>query len=725
MSEQIDTGKWPLRMPNWMKRMKGLRIPALLQSATNKKEHLELSWVYWFFIALFIGRASLMGEIMPFSLILWALVLRTALPWKHAVTVGILLGWLTVDVGVFPPWVLPATMLLWRLLDNGLTLLRGKSISLMITLPLAILLVRLPLFYFIHFSTYKVFITGLEVALAVLLPALLLPLMESVHLRSSGRPAPEVIVGLVLILFLVLLGMTDVFLHENIALVNIVAPFLVLSGAYLWGPFWGVAVGVVVGLCISFHNPVMLPFSGTLGIAGFAAGMLRNLSRFWVAVGYFLVLRFLAFYALEGGFIFTHWWEEVVVIALFLAIPSSSWGKLERMSSFLPYRPEDEERLRFNMATRVKDFASVFRELAETFQPINEADSDQSRRDLSPLVDYFSRRVCKECEHFKRCWISDLYNQYRRVVTMLAEVEKGNNFSEKMIPLKLRRYCPRQREMVRTMGNMREIYRLHTFWQDKLQEGQVLVSQQLEGISALMHDLSQEIKLQTASEVELVPEAVHYSLEIGVAQVARDGHSVSGDSYAVLPLKDGKQAILLSDGMGSGKEARQASRSTVKLMEHLLAAGLRQDVVLNTINTLLRLRYPSEKFATLDLAMLDSRSGDLEIYKLGAPPSFLKNGGLTKVVGSGSLPIGILDEITPEKLYFKFKSGGTLVMVTDGLLENPAGYEDKWLVGTLDEIRHDHPQIIADRLIEEACYRWPRGVQDDLTVLVGRFRPLN
>jgi stage II sporulation protein E len=272
---------------------------------------------------------------------------------------------------------------------------------------------------------------------------------------------------------------------------------------------------------------------------------------------------------------------------------------------------------------------------------------------------------------------------------------------------------------------MREIYRLHSFWQDKQQQGQVLVSQQLEGISALMHDLSQEIKVQTGAEEEPVAEAVHYALEIGVAQVAREGHSVSGDSYAVLPLKDGKQAILLSDGMGSGKEARQASRSTVKLMEHLLAAGMRQDVVLNTINTLLRLRYPSEKFATLDLAMLDSRSGDLELYKLGAPPSFLKNGGATKVVGSGSLPIGILEEITPEKLHFKFQSGGTLVMVTDGLLENPAGYEDKWLIGTLDEIRHDHPQIIADRLIEEACYRWPRGVQDDLTVLVGRFRPVN
>lgn len=726
MSEQIDLGKWPLRMPGWMKRLKRVPVPAVLQNVADKKERLELSWIYWLFISLFIGRASLMGEVMPFALIFWALVISTSLPWKHAVTAGVLLGWLTVDTGAFPPWVMPATMVLWLLLDGGIKLFRHQKIPLFITLPVVILLVRVPLFYFVSFNTYKLFITGMEVALAVLLPSLLLPVLESVRSRREGRPAPEVIVGLVLILFLVLLGMTDVFLHENLALVNIAAPLLVLVCAYLWGPFWGVAAGVVVGFSISFHNPVMLPFSGILGIAGLVAGALRKQSRFWVAAGYFIMLRFLAYYAAEGVYLHTHWWEEIAVIVLFLAVPAFAWTKLERLSNFLPYRPEDEERLRFSMAGRVKDFAAVFQELAETFRPLNQGGGERARKDLSPLVDYFSRRVCNGCEHFKRCWHTDISQQYRRVVTMLMEVEKNVNFSEKMIPPKLRRYCPRQRETVRTMGSMREVYRLHSYWQDKLDQGRVLVSQQLEGISALMHDLAQEIKLQVIEEEEgQIPDIILYALEVGVAQIARDGHNISGDSYAILPLNDGKQAILLSDGMGSGKDARQASRSTVKLMEHLLAAGMRQEVVLNIINTLLRLRYPSEKFATLDLAMLDSRSGDLELYKLGAPPSFLKNGGLTRVVGSGSLPIGILEEIRPEKIHYKLERGGTLVMVTDGLLESSSGYDDEWLIGALNEIRHDHPQIIADRIIEEACYRRPKGVQDDLTVLVGRFKLLN
>ena len=56
-----------------------------------------------------------------------------------------------------------------------------------------------------------------------------------------------------------------------------------------------------------------------------------------------------------------------------------------------------------------------------------------------------------------------------------------------------------------------------------------------------MHDLAQEIKLQTMeAKEEPHANAALYTLEAGVAQVARDGQDVSGDSYAVLPLKEGK-----------------------------------------------------------------------------------------------------------------------------------------------------------------------------------------
>ena len=59
---------------------------------------------------------------------------------------------------------------------------------------------------------------------------------------------------------------------------------------------------------------------------------------------------------------------------------------------------------------------------------------------------------------------------------MLSLVEEKGVFTEKMIPLKLKRYCPRQMEIVKTVGNMREIYKLNCYWQKKIRDGRIMVS---------------------------------------------------------------------------------------------------------------------------------------------------------------------------------------------------------------------------------------------------------
>lgn len=722
--QKINLGKWTYNLPL---RKRKPRLPIFPRALRGQASRVKFDWgkLLWFMASFFISRASIMGEITPFALIFWAHVIRLHPEKKLLVTAAIFLGWATSSTGIFPPWFLPAGMLLWFTLDFLAEKVFKKSIALSFTLPLAILMLRLPLLFLYRLTVYEAFVMGLEVVLAILLPPLLQPFFEELKEKSNSRPSPEVLVGSVLLLSLVFLGMNGLKMMGNMDPINIVCPLLVLVGAYLWGPIFGVMAGVIVGLCLTFSNPVMFPYTGALGIAGLLAGLLRPYRRLWTAVGFFLILRFMAYYSFEGGYILTLLWEDLIVVSIFLLIPLTAWQRLKDLSIFWPFKVEGEEKLRFTMATRIKDFAAVFRELAVTFRPLQQAEEVRSKGDLSPLVDYFSRKVCTSCGFFNRCWQSDLYNQYRRVIAMLSAVEENDKFSEKSIPVKLRRYCPRQREIVKAVGSMREIYRLNCYWQDKIYESRSLVSEQLEGISSIMHDLAQELKLETGEKQKNNDnEMIRFSVEIGVAQVAKDGQTVTGDSYAVLPLKEGKQAMILSDGMGSGKEARLASLSTVKLMEHLLGIGFRREIVISTINTLLRLGYPSERFATLDLAFLDLQSGEIELYKLGAPPSFLKKGKMIRVLGTVSLPMGILEDISPEKECFKIPEGGILVMITDGLLDTRPGNEENWLINAIQEIPHDHPQIIADRLIEEACYRWPRGVQDDLTVLVGRLRPL-
>ncbi|NMB40636.1 MAG: SpoIIE family protein phosphatase [Firmicutes bacterium] len=712
------------RFPWQMEKTGFKKFPQAFRKKVSKvKFNFEV--LLWLIASFFISRASIMGEITPFAFIFWAQAFSRRPGKRLPVTLAVLSGWALSSAGIFPPWFLPAAMLLWLTLDFLAGKIFKKKIALSFTLPLTIIILRLPLLHWFHFTVYEAFAVGLEVALAILLPPLLQPFLEELKTEDKSRLSPEAIVGGSLLFSLIFLGMSDLVIMGSIKLINVVAPLLILVGAFLWGPVVGVVAGIVLGLFLSFGNPALFPYIGALGTAGLTAGLLRPYHRLWIATGYFCILRFLAYYSFEGGYILTHIWEDFIVVLIFLLVPLAVWERLMDSKFSWPFKVEDEEKLKYAVAKHIKNFAAVFQELATTFRPLLQVEEVRSKSDFSPLIENFVQKVCASCKFQERCWQSDLANQYRRVLAMLSAAEENDKFSERFIPVKLRRYCPRQKEMVKAVNHMREIYRLNCYWQEKMYENRLLVSGQLEGVSSIMQKLAKELKLEAVEKRKHTEnESIRFAAEIGVAQVAKDGQTVTGDSYAVLPLKDGKQAIIISDGMGSGKKARLSSLSTVKLMKHLLEIGFRREMIISTLNTLLCLGYPSERFSTLDLAFLNLHSGEIELYKLGAPPSFLKKGEMIRTVGSVSLPVGILEDISPAKECLEVPDGGVLVMVTDGLVDARQENDENWIVGALQEIPHDHPQVIADRLIEEACYRWPRGVQDDLTVLVSRLKPL-
>src|SRR5699024_6260804 len=96
--------------------------------------------------------------------------------------------------------------------------------------------------------------------------------------------------------------------------------------------------------------------------------------------------------------------------------------------------------------------------------------------------------------------------------------------------------------------------------------------------------------------------ARQYTLDIGVAHAAKGGGLVSGDSYTMMELGEGKFALAISDGMGNGHRAREESEETLRLLQQILQTGIPEHIAIKSINSILSLRTTEEIFATLDLA---------------------------------------------------------------------------------------------------------------------------
>ena len=213
--------------------------------------------------------------------------------------------------------------------------------------------------------------------------------------------------------------------------------------------------------------------------------------------------------------------------------------------------------------------------------------------------------------------------------------------------------------------------------------------------------------------------AFNFRINTGVSQLAK--RDVSGDSFNVVTLKDGRELIVLSDGMGVGRKAARESKATVNLLEELFNTGFGQEVAIKTVNSVLMLRQ-RESFATVDLALIDLYSGEIESIKIGGVPSFLKRGGRVGIISSSNLPIGVVEDLDIPTERRAMLPGDMLVMVTDGVLDPGKLIDGRglWLRDFLARTSEQDPHRLSEMIITKALALARGDPRDDMTVICAR-----
>ncbi len=202
----------------------------------------------------------------------------------------------------------------------------------------------------------------------------------------------------------------------------------------------------------------------------------------------------------------------------------------------------------------------------------------------------------------------------------------------------------------------------------------------------------------------------------GAAVKSRSGASQSGDSGTLFYPANGKLALLLSDGMGSGKLAARESAENIKLLSELLRSGLSPKNALSTLQSALLLRSEfTYAFATLDLLYADMFSGHAEFYKLGGAPTYIKRGDKIRRITASSLPAGITltGSLEPDITQHSLLPGDFVIMTSDGIAD---GTDDVRLLEFLVSQTPTSAKALADELLAFSLASY--GKNDDMTVAV-------
>ena len=192
-----------------------------------------------------------------------------------------------------------------------------------------------------------------------------------------------------------------------------------------------------------------------------------------------------------------------------------------------------------------------------------------------------------------------------------------------------------------------------------------------------------------------------FNFKYGVSQKSLDG-VVCGDSYLVYQSDD-KYMFVISDGMGSGEKAKEASKLAINLLKKFLDVGFSVEQSVKSLNGVLKGKYNKECYSTLDLFLFDKYLNKFYFCKNGAADSYLIRDNKTCFKGN-SLPLGIVDNIDVFLQEVEVEKGDVLVMASDGVA-------DKSFSG-LEVLNMNNLQKVCEKLIGNG------EVKDDKTVFV-------
>jgi stage II sporulation protein E len=200
-------------------------------------------------------------------------------------------------------------------------------------------------------------------------------------------------------------------------------------------------------------------------------------------------------------------------------------------------------------------------------------------------------------------------------------------------------------------------------------------------------------------------------LEVYGASSCADESSESGDTSAVFYDGAGAGYVVLSDGMGSGKEAAVESRMAVRLFRRLICSGADVPSSVRLINSVMLTKSRSELFATLDAVRISPDGSCVTVIKSGAAATLINSGGTLRKISAPTFPIGIYEQSEVYISEYTVASGDMIIMFSDGVCENEYPFIRELLSGGGD-LKH-----IVDEICAKAEVFNPSVRADDVTVI--------
>ncbi len=536
--------------------------------------------------------------------------------------------------------------------------------------------------------------------------------------KREKRKIAYIIVGVISLITLFLELMQNT--HATYGLVEIIFLFGVLLGGYKYGQGTGAVLGTGAGILLTLWNQNMGAL-GMLAVMGVMAGSFRQLGKMATVIAYISA-------GIGVGVLYSPELLQILIIEffmsslMFLLMPEKFLAmELGTMKSSVIVTKQEPEVVDGVIGKRFLRMGDSFLALGNAFLEYKPAVAGVFDVSNEQQVEEWKHRYIESRQVMAKQYVelSQLMHTFQQEMKQTVDVTKQ---VESLIKKRLKEtsICVEQMFMIEGENKRREaILTLHT------ENGNCVTAKEIANIiGEILHcsfrpSMESRPVVTTNSSVIRLEEEPPYVMLYGVARASKEKGVVSGDNFSYTHLPKGKVMLGLCDGMGSGQQAYEESKSAIELTEQLLDSGFQPQTVVKIVHNALVLQKEELHPLALDLAVIDLYTGICEVIKSGATVTLIKKEEEIKCLEAEALPMGFLPEIEPKQMLYKLKDGDIIIMVTDGVIESFLG-EDKEdsFKRFCSRLKGSNPKDIANKILLTAMSRQNGVIRDDMTVLV-------
>lgn len=501
---------------------------------------------------------------------------------------------------------------------------------------------------------------------------------------------------------------------------NVLCILIVLILGWKNGVSIGATAGITIGCILALVGVGDIALIASYAVSGLLAGIFRKFGKIGVIVGFILGNALLAMYANGSVEVIILIKEILLASIVLLVIPKKlelGMDDLFEKTLMLKDGSDVEYAVDKQVVYRLNTVSQVFDEMADTLGE-SAATLVNNKEEILQFFEDVTAKTCDGCVNNENCWKKDLYKKYNMVFELIGVLLDKNQITLEEFKTIVDNKCIKEEEFVQSLNGTYDLYKLNENWKKKLQENREIVAKQLKGFSNVISSIVYDINNKKADKKE----KTKFKITIGVSKTAKENNDVNGDNNIIMKLEDGKYVIGLSDGMGSGENADKSSKLVIDMLEKFLKSGFDKQTAINLINSVLLLKSEKDDFATMDISVVDTQTGNVEFVKVGACPTFIKKKDRVEFVDSISLPVGIVDNVDIDLADRKLEDGDYIIMVTDGIIDSNKELHEEWIKDLLEKTDIDNPQRLADVIIQESVDNSYGIARDDMTVVVSKVK---